>query len=137
MRIPSTGPDESLFAQASRQMLATGDVVRIMFQDEPRHKKPAGIYWLQAAAAAAIAMRDSLEIWPYRLPSVPGAVVAVLLTLDLGRHLFDHATALLGAGLLAPPPLLIAEAHIASADAAVFAASATSLWVLRFCRSHD
>ena len=41
--------DEARFAQATRQMLETGDFLRIRFQDEARNKKPAGIYWLQAA----------------------------------------------------------------------------------------
>ena len=45
--------DEPRFAQASKQMLETGDFVDIRFQDEARHKKPVGIYWLQSAAVAA------------------------------------------------------------------------------------
>ena len=36
--------DEPRFAQASKQMLETGDFVDIRFQDEARHKKPVGIY---------------------------------------------------------------------------------------------
>jgi 4-amino-4-deoxy-L-arabinose transferase-like glycosyltransferase len=40
--------DEPRFAQASKQMLETGDFVDIRFQDEARHKKPVGIYWLQS-----------------------------------------------------------------------------------------
>jgi 4-amino-4-deoxy-L-arabinose transferase-like glycosyltransferase len=45
--------DEPRFAQASKQMLETGDFVDIRFQQEARHKKPVGIYWLQSAAVAA------------------------------------------------------------------------------------
>ena len=40
--------DEPRYAQASKQMLETGDFVDIRFQDEARHKKPVGIYWLQS-----------------------------------------------------------------------------------------
>ncbi len=47
--IPPLDRDEARFAQATRQMLETGDFLRIRFQDEARNKKPAGIYWLQAA----------------------------------------------------------------------------------------
>ena len=43
--------DEPRFAQASKQMLETGDLVDIRFQGEARHKKPVGIYWLQSAAS--------------------------------------------------------------------------------------
>ena len=45
--------DEPRFAQASKQMLETGDYVAIRLQDEARNKKPVGIYWLQAGTVAA------------------------------------------------------------------------------------
>ena len=45
--------DEPRFAQATKQMLETGDFVDIRFQDEARHKKPVGIYWMQSATVAA------------------------------------------------------------------------------------
>ena len=44
--------DEPRYAQASKQMLETGDFVDIRFQDEARHKKPVGIYWMQSATVA-------------------------------------------------------------------------------------
>ena len=49
--VPPIDRDESRFAQASHQMLESSDYIRIQFQDEVRAKKPAGIYWLQAASA--------------------------------------------------------------------------------------
>jgi 4-amino-4-deoxy-L-arabinose transferase-like glycosyltransferase len=45
--------DEPRFAQATKQMLETGDYVDIRFQTEARHKKPVGIYWLQVGAVKA------------------------------------------------------------------------------------
>ena len=45
--------DEPRFAQASKQMVETGDYVDIRFQDEPRYKKPIGIHWLQAATVTS------------------------------------------------------------------------------------
>ena len=50
--LPPVDRDEVLFSQASRQMLETGDFIDIRFADQPRYKKPVGIYWMQAAAAA-------------------------------------------------------------------------------------
>jgi len=46
-QIPPTDRDEARFAQATKQMLETGEYVDIRFQDEVRYKKPVGIYWLQ------------------------------------------------------------------------------------------
>jgi 4-amino-4-deoxy-L-arabinose transferase-like glycosyltransferase len=100
-------------------MLEEGDFIRIRFQDQPRHKKPAGIYWLQAASAAAFSQPD--RIWPYRLPSVLGALAAVLLTFSFGKRFFDPKAAFLGAALLASSLLLIFEAHQATTDAALLA----------------
>src|SRR5262245_28753676 len=51
--MPPMDRDEPRFAQASKQMLETGDLVNIRFQGEARLKKPVGIYWLQAAAVSA------------------------------------------------------------------------------------
>src|SRR3954453_17108229 len=50
INIPPIYRDEPRFAQATKQMVETGDFVDIRFQDEVRYKKPVGIYWLQAAA---------------------------------------------------------------------------------------
>src|SRR5579871_4622594 len=61
-QIPPIDRDEARFAQATKQMVETGDYVDIRFQDEARHKKPVGIYWLQAAvvqAAEAAGVRDA------------------------------------------------------------------------------
>src|SRR5947208_13035129 len=75
--IPALDRDESRFAQATRQMLESGDFLQIRFQDQPRNKKPAGIYWLQAASVGAFSTPAAAAIWPYRLPSLFGATVAV------------------------------------------------------------
>ncbi|MBV9693158.1 MAG: hypothetical protein JO261_05615, partial [Alphaproteobacteria bacterium] len=45
--IPALDRDESRFAQASKQMLESGNFIDIRFANEPRYKKPVGIYWLQ------------------------------------------------------------------------------------------
>ena len=128
--IPPLDRDEARFAQATRQMLETGDFLRIRFQDEARNKKPAGIYWLQAAAVAAFSTPESAAIWPYRLPSVVGALAAALLIFTIGSALFagdaegspPRAVAFIAAILLASALGIIVEAHIAKTDAALLAA---------------
>src|SRR5215813_2214593 len=83
-QIPPVDRDEARFAQATKQMIETGDYVDIRFQEETRYKKPVGIYWLQAAVvqtASALGMpRARTTIWLYRIPSLIGAVGAVLVT---------------------------------------------------------
>src|SRR3954470_6240165 len=76
--------DEPRYTQASKQMLESGDFVDIRFQDEARHKKPVGIYWLQAAAVKAGealgVLQARTQIWLYRIPSLLGAIATVLLS---------------------------------------------------------
>src|SRR5262245_14630550 len=83
-QIPPVDRDEARFAQATKQMIETGDYIDIRFQDETRYKKPVGIYWLQAGvvkAAEALGVPEArTTIWLYRLPSLAGALGAVLLT---------------------------------------------------------
>src|SRR3954454_12428804 len=71
--VPPLDRDESRFAQATRQMLETGDYIRIRFQDEARNKKPVGIYWLQTASVSLFGSAEGTALWPYRLPSLLGA----------------------------------------------------------------
>src|SRR3954470_14966199 len=80
--IPPIDRDEARFAQATKQMIESGDYIDIHFQDEVRYKKPVGIYWLQAGvvrAAEAVGISDARRtIWLYRIPSLLGAIGAVL-----------------------------------------------------------
>ena len=48
-QIPPVDRDEARFAQATKQMVESGDYIDIRFQGEGRYKKPVGIYWLQSA----------------------------------------------------------------------------------------
>ncbi|MGO8869410.1 MAG: ArnT family glycosyltransferase [Alphaproteobacteria bacterium] len=115
--VPPLDRDEPRFAQASRQMLESGDFVNIRFQNEERLKKPVGIYWLQAASAAIFSDAAESAIWPYRLPSMLGATLAVLLTAALGARLFGAAVGLTAAVMMATSLLLGVEARLAKTDA--------------------
>ena len=126
--VPPIDRDESRFAQASHQMLESSDYIRIQFQDEVRAKKPAGIYWLQAASAHIFQAENS--IWAYRLPSALGALLAVLLTFHFGQYLFGRPAAAMGASLLACALILVSEAHQAKTDAVQLACIVAAQGVL-------
>ena len=119
--LPLFDRDEPHFAQATRQMLETKNYLQINFQLQPRHLKPPGIYWLQAAAVHAFNQGKSFATWPYRLPSVLGAWLAVIMTFAFSRRITDEKTAALAATLLACAALLIIEAHLAVTDAMLLA----------------
>ncbi|HEY4585455.1 MAG TPA: hypothetical protein VIG84_03585, partial [Brevundimonas sp.] len=88
--LPPLDRDESRFAQATAQMLEGGDYVDIRFQDDPRWKKPIGIYWMQAAAVAATSDVEDRNIQPYRLPSLLGAMLAAWAVAWAGAALFGQ-----------------------------------------------
>ena len=117
--LPAMDRDESRFMQASRQMAQTGDTIRIRFLDKARNKKPAGIHWMQAASVKLLSTPESTALWPYRLPSVLGATIAVLFAFALGLLFLDRRGAFLGAALLASSFVLVVEAHTAKTDAAL------------------
>ena len=118
-RVPVMDGDEARFAQATRQMVETGDFVRIRLQEEPRNKKPIGAHWAQAASVFVMSplMESNNEIWPYRLPSTLGLVLAALAALWAGRVLLTERAALFGAGLFAAGMLAGFEGMTAKTDA--------------------
>jgi 4-amino-4-deoxy-L-arabinose transferase-like glycosyltransferase len=119
--IPPIDRDEARFAQATKQMVESGDFVDIRFQDDVRYKKPVGIYWLQAAAvetASALGLpRAPVRIWLYRVPSLVGAIGAVLLTYWTALAFVSRRGAVLAALMVASSVLLGVEARLAKTDA--------------------
>lgn len=116
--IPVIDRDEARFAQASRQMLESGDWVIPRVQDRPRLNKPPLIYWLQASSAWVMTAGDPSRdaIWMYRLPSALAALGSVLITWRLTRAISGASTAFLAASCLALSPLVAFDAHQARAD---------------------
>lgn len=125
--LPVLDRDEARFAQASAQMVESGDIVDIRFQDQPRHKKPIGIYWLQSLTVAVTTGPEAREIWTYRLPSVLGAMLAALSAFWMGRRLYDHRTGVFAGALISVSLLLASEGGIAKTDAMLAAMTGLSV----------
>ncbi len=123
--IPPIDRDEARFAQATKQMIESGDYIDIRYQDEVRYKKPVGVYWLQAGAVRAAEALDVPDartaIWLYRIPSLIGALGAVLLTYWTALAFGAPRTAFLAALMLATSILLGIEARVAKTDALLLA----------------
>jgi 4-amino-4-deoxy-L-arabinose transferase-like glycosyltransferase len=119
--IPPIDRDEARFAQATKQMVETSDFVDIRFQDDVRYKKPVGIYWLQSAAVETASVlglpRAELRIWIYRIPSLVGAVGAVLLTYWTALAFVTRRGAVFAALMMCSSVLLGVEARLAKTDA--------------------
>ncbi|HWU56886.1 MAG TPA: glycosyltransferase family 39 protein, partial [Rhizomicrobium sp.] len=124
LSLPALDRDESRFAQSSRQMVESGDVVDIRFGHVPRYKKPVGIYWLQAASTRIAMLFPQVHddrIWTYRLPSLVGGIAASWLTLWCALAVAGAEAGLLAGILMLGTVLLTAEATIATTDAVLLA----------------
>ncbi|WP_409019904.1 ArnT family glycosyltransferase [Brevundimonas vesicularis] len=117
MLLPPLDRDESRFAQATAQMLESGDYVDIRFQDDPRWKKPIGIYWLQAASVSLTSAVEDRNIQAYRLPSLLGAMLAAWAVAWAGAAMLGHRAGFLAGAILGTTFLLSTEAGIAKTDA--------------------
>jgi 4-amino-4-deoxy-L-arabinose transferase-like glycosyltransferase len=125
--IPPVDRDEARFAQATKQMVESGDFVDIRFQDEVRYKKPVGIYWLQALTVETASVlglpRAQVRVWLYRVPSLAGAIGAVLLTYWTALAFVTRRGALLAGLVMCSSVLLGVEARLAKTDAMLLLAT--------------
>jgi 4-amino-4-deoxy-L-arabinose transferase-like glycosyltransferase len=121
LTLPPLDRDESRFAEASKQMIESGNYVDIRFSTVPRYNKPVGVYWLQAASTRLLGQPPYKRIWTYRLPSLIGGILAVLLTYWCARAFASRETSLMAAALLAVTALVAGESVIATTDALLLA----------------
>ena len=133
-QIPPIDRDEAYFAQATKQMIETGDYVDIRYQDDVRYRKPVGIYWLQAGvvnAASALGVPNvRTSIWLYRLPSLIAAIGAVLATYWCALAFVSRRGAVLAALMLMSSSILGVEARLAKTDAVLLFTVVAAMAVL-------
>ena len=120
--MPVLDRDEARFAQATAQMLETGDFVSINFQDAPRFKKPVGIHWLQALGVAVASSVEKRDVWAYRIPSLLGAMAAAAACAWGAAAFFGSTSGAVAGALLGASLILSTEGFIAKTDAALCAA---------------
>ncbi|MBL8643855.1 MAG: glycosyltransferase family 39 protein [Rhodospirillaceae bacterium] len=122
-QLPPVDRDEARFMQATKQMIETGDYAHIRFQADPRDKKPIGAYWAQAASVNVMG-QTLTEPWPYRIPSVLGVWLAVMVTAWAVGGAVSGTAGFAAGAILATTLLTTVEAHLAKADALLLAMSA-------------
>lgn len=81
---------EPLFAEASRQMVVTGNWITPFFNGETRFDKPALIYWCQAIAYKIFGVNE----WAVRLPSAIAAFAVIGLVFYTLQWYFTQKDAL-------------------------------------------
>lgn len=111
--LPLSDVDEGAFTEATREMLASGNLVSPTLNGEARHDKPILTYWAQAASVTLLGESELA----YRLPSLLAALLWLGALYRFCRRHADRTTAQV-AGLvmvLSLPVGIIAKAAIADA----------------------
>ncbi|MGE0431341.1 MAG: ArnT family glycosyltransferase [Planctomycetota bacterium] len=110
--------DEPRYAEASRQMLQTGDAIVPTFNWQPRYKKPPATYWLQAAAYAAFGVHE----FAARLPAVLFSALTCLLIFRFVRRRTGRLRAAwLAVAAFALCPMTMIQSGAATTDAVLLA----------------
>ncbi|MDC1381861.1 glycosyltransferase family 39 protein [Candidatus Puniceispirillum sp.] len=125
--VPPMDRDESRFAQASKQMLQSGDYVTVQFQDELRAKKPAGIYWLQSTFASFLGAN---KISSYRFVNLVALLATIFTLYHMALHFYDSRAAFGAAALFSSCFLVLGEAHLAKTDTLLMALALGQQWAL-------
>jgi 4-amino-4-deoxy-L-arabinose transferase-like glycosyltransferase len=104
--------DEGAFAEATREMLASGDFGFTTLHGAPRFDKPILVYWLQAASVAAFGLGEGA----LRLPSALCAWGWCLAVARFGWTRLGPRTAMLAGAIAATSLGVLAIGRAATAD---------------------
>ena len=118
--IPILDRDEARFATASKTMLLENEFIDIKMYDEPRYKKPVGIYWLQVASNFIFGDIPYDNITLYRLPSILSIFLAFIFIFFRLRKIFDNEISFLTIFFLMFSLLTLSEMLQAKTDGALF-----------------
>ena len=130
LALPPLDRDESRFAEATAQMLETGDFINIRYQDVARDKKPVGIHWLQAASVRLLSSVERRDIRAYRIPSLLGAMTAAAACAWGAAAFFGPRASVLAGSVLGASFILSSEAFVGKTDAVLCGATTISMAAL-------
>ena len=111
-RIPLFDRDEPRFAEAAREMLASGNLIVPRFDGALRPDKPPVIYWLMDISYKIFGVSGMAA----RLPSVLFGTLTLLVVYWMAGLRFGRAAGLLSALMLSVATLFFVETRLATAD---------------------
>jgi len=92
-----TDSDEAFYAEAAREMVASGDWLTPYYNYETRFQKPILYYWLTAAAYLVFGATEmAARFW-----AAMAGLGLVLITAACGRRWYDESTGLLAGAIVA------------------------------------
>ncbi len=128
--MPPLDRAESRFAQATAQMIESGDLTEARFQERRVHDFGPLAHWLQAIPAGAFKATDTREIWPYRIPSLLAAMLAAAACAWGAGFFWSQRLGTVAGIVLAASLLLSTVGFMATADALLCAFVALAMGAL-------
>lgn len=119
-----TDSDEAFYAEASREMVESGDWLTPVFNYEPRFQKPVLYYWLTAGTFRVAGQSEAAA----RLWAALAGVGLVLLTVSVGRRSADEASGALAGAIAATSFGYVALARMALPDLPLAFFSTAATW---------
>ncbi len=107
-----TDSDEAFYAEAAREMVASGDWITPHYNEQYRFEKPVLYYWLAALLYLVVGVGELAA----RVPSAGAGVVLVLITYLCARRWYDEATGVLAGAITATSFGYVAVARTALPD---------------------
>ncbi|MFP4241639.1 MAG: ArnT family glycosyltransferase [Chitinispirillaceae bacterium] len=86
--------DEANFAEAAREMIETGNFMRVTINYEPFWEKPPLFFWLQSASMKIFGINE----FAARFPNAIFGILTLILVYTIGKKLYDKKFGLLWAG---------------------------------------
>jgi 4-amino-4-deoxy-L-arabinose transferase-like glycosyltransferase len=123
--LPLIDRDEPRFAEASREMLQSGDWCIPRFDQAPRYDKPPLIYWMQCAAYRALGENE----FAARLPAVICTALTAVVIAIWGASISDPATGLRAACIFVLCLQVFVHGRAAVADPPMVLFSTLAAWV--------
>lgn len=120
--LPPVDRDETRTAQATAQMLESGDLAAPSYQGRVDPVRPPGANWLQGAAVTLTVGAESRAIQAFRLPSLAAVMLGAAVLAWLGRTLFGARAGTLGGAVFGAAALPSLAGGLGTADAAGAAA---------------
>jgi 4-amino-4-deoxy-L-arabinose transferase-like glycosyltransferase len=128
-RLSLVGPDEPRFAEAAREMFATGDYVTPRVAGEAAFDKPALLYWAMAGAFHVFGVNE----FAARLPSALAALFCVLFLYHALARTLSERFAWIAATALATSFFFIGLARAVIMDMTFTAAVTIALLCIYLC----
>jgi 4-amino-4-deoxy-L-arabinose transferase-like glycosyltransferase len=124
--IPLVDRDEPRFAQATRELVESGDWIVPTFNGLPRYDKPPLIYWAQAISVHFLGPSAAAV----RLPSVLSAALAAVVLVLWARRAAGDAAGWMAGCLFATSLQVAIHARLAVADMLLVLWVSLSAWAL-------